>query len=244
MRFCSLVVLASGLLWLSSQPVAAGIAQYNYVGMPFAVTSGSPPPSVTNISGDFQFNQALVPTPTPAPDDITSLITAFSFTDGNQTLTKLNTPPSRFRSRWIAPALWSAPGRSPLATLQMGRVSRHFRFRRANAATTLPERMAIWPRSSALRVSIMLARGPAPYLWWAPRHLCLNRPLLPCLPEASVCSGSAGPARFAGANLEGAVVSMIKRSIPYTGQRLVREHNRPVAPTRAANGSDFAIKVS
>ncbi len=97
MRFCSLVVLASGLLWLSSQPVAAGIVQYNYVGMPFAVTSGSPPSSVTNISGDFQFNQALVPLPTSAPDDITSLITAFSFTDGNQTLTKLNTSSFSFQ---------------------------------------------------------------------------------------------------------------------------------------------------
>ncbi len=97
MRFRSLVVLACGLLWLSSQPVAAGIVQYNYVGMPFAVTSGSPPSSVINISGDFQFNQALVPLPTSAPDDITSLITAFSFTDGNQTLTKLNTSSFSFQ---------------------------------------------------------------------------------------------------------------------------------------------------
>jgi hypothetical protein len=97
MRFCPLYVLASGLLWLSSQPVAAGIVQYNYVGMPFAVTSGSSPSSVTNISGDFQFNQVLVPTPTSALDNITSLITAFSFTDGNQTLTKLNTSSFSFQ---------------------------------------------------------------------------------------------------------------------------------------------------
>ena len=38
--------------------------------------------------------------------------------------------------------------------------------------------------------------GPNPC--WARRRLCLNRPLLPCLPEASACSGSAGFARFAG----------------------------------------------
>jgi hypothetical protein len=97
MRFWSLLVLASGVLWLFSQPATAGIVQYNYVGMPFAVTSGSPPSSVTNISGDFRFNQVLVPTPTAAPDDISSLITAFSFTDGNQTLTKLNTSSFSFQ---------------------------------------------------------------------------------------------------------------------------------------------------
>jgi hypothetical protein len=91
MRFRSLVVLACGLLCLSIRPTNAGIVQYNYVGVPFAVTTGSPPSSVTNISGHFQFNQVLVPTPTPAPDDITSLVTSFSFTDGNQTLTNLNT---------------------------------------------------------------------------------------------------------------------------------------------------------
>lgn len=91
MRSRSLLVLACGLLGLFNLPAAAGIVQYDYVGMPFAVTSGSPPSSVTNISGDFQFNQVLVPTPTPALDDISSLITSFSFTDGFQTLTKLNT---------------------------------------------------------------------------------------------------------------------------------------------------------
>jgi hypothetical protein len=97
MRFCSLHVLACGFLGLFSVPATAGIVQYNYVGMPFVVSTGSPPSSVTNISGDFQFNQVLVPTPTPALDNITSLITAFSFTDGNQTLTKLNTSSFSFQ---------------------------------------------------------------------------------------------------------------------------------------------------
>jgi hypothetical protein len=97
MRFCSLLVLACGFLGLFSVPATAGIVQYNYVGMPFVVSTGTPPSSVTNISGDFQFNQALVPLPTSTPDNITSLITAFSFTDGNQTLTKLNTSSFSFR---------------------------------------------------------------------------------------------------------------------------------------------------
>jgi hypothetical protein len=97
MRFRSPLVLALGSLGLFNLPAAAGIVQYKYVGMPFAVTTGAPPPSVTNITGDFQFNQVLVPTPTPTLDDITSLITSFSFTDGNQTLTKLNTPSFSFQ---------------------------------------------------------------------------------------------------------------------------------------------------
>jgi hypothetical protein len=97
MRFRSLVVLACGLLWLSIRPTNAGIVQYNYVGVPFAVTTGSPPSSVTNISGDFQFNQVLVPTPTTALDDITSFVTSFSFTDGNQTLANLNTSSFSFQ---------------------------------------------------------------------------------------------------------------------------------------------------
>jgi PEP-CTERM motif len=97
MRLRSLLVLACGLLGLFNLPAAAGIVQYNYVGVPFAVTTGSPPSSVTHISGDFQFNQALVPVPTSALDDISSLITSFSFTDGNQTLTKLNTSSFSFQ---------------------------------------------------------------------------------------------------------------------------------------------------
>ena len=157
MRFRSLVVLACGLLWLSSQPVAAGIVQYNYVGMPFAVTSGSPPSSVTNISGDFQFNQALVPLPTSAPDDITSLITAFSFTDGNQTLTKLNTSSFSFQITLDSSGALVGPWEIDIGNLSAGQDSRHFRLRQVNAATTLPERTAIWLQSNAFRVSIMPA---------------------------------------------------------------------------------------
>jgi hypothetical protein len=97
MRFRSLAVLVCGLLGLFNRPAAAGIVQYNYVGVPFAVTTGMPPSSVTNISGDFRFNQVLVPTPTTALDDITSLVTSFSFTDGNQALTNLNTSSFSFQ---------------------------------------------------------------------------------------------------------------------------------------------------
>ena len=201
MRFCSLVVLAFGLLWLSSQPVAAGIVQYNYVGMPFAVTSGSPPSSVTNISGDFQFNQALVPLPTSAPDDITSLITAFWFTDGNQTLTKLNTSSFSFQVTLDSSGALVSPWEINIGDLSSGPGLQTFSLTPSQCGDNTTERMAIWPRSNALRVSIMPARGPVPYPWWAPRRLCLNRPLLPCLPEASVCSGSAGLARFAGGSL-------------------------------------------
>ena len=65
--------------------------------MPFAVQSGAPP-SVTHMSGWFDINSVLVPTPTPsAPYDITSAVTAFSFTDGNQTLTNTNTSSDTFQ---------------------------------------------------------------------------------------------------------------------------------------------------
>ena len=67
--------------------------------MPFAVTSGSPPSSVANISGDFQFNQALVPTPTSALDNITSLIPSLFVYRRKSDLTKLNSPSFSFQVR-------------------------------------------------------------------------------------------------------------------------------------------------
>lgn len=91
MRSLALALFAGGLVASLSQPAHATIVQYNYVGMPFAVQSGAPP-SVTHMSGFFDINSFLVPTPTPFTNyNITSAVTAFSFTDGNQTLTKENT---------------------------------------------------------------------------------------------------------------------------------------------------------
>ncbi|HEU0155981.1 MAG TPA: PEP-CTERM sorting domain-containing protein [Stellaceae bacterium] len=91
MRFGFMVVAAGCLFALFARPAAAVLVEYDYVGMPFAVTTGPVPPSVTNLSGDFQIDAALLPLPTPSLDDITSLVSSFSFTDGNQTLTNLNT---------------------------------------------------------------------------------------------------------------------------------------------------------
>lgn len=91
MRSLALALFAGGLAASLSQPADAGIVQYSYVGMPFAVQSGAPP-SVTHMSGFFDINSVLVPTPTPSTNyNITGAVTAFSFTDGNQTLTKKNT---------------------------------------------------------------------------------------------------------------------------------------------------------
>ena len=97
MRSLALALFAGGLIASVSQPANATIVQYSYVGMPFAVQSGAPP-SVTHMSGWFDINSVLVPTPTPsAPYDITSAVTAFSFTDGNQTLTNTNTSSDTFQ---------------------------------------------------------------------------------------------------------------------------------------------------
>ena len=93
MRALAVVSIAASLVASLCQPARATIVQYSYVGMPFAVQSGAPP-SVTNMSGWFDVNNALVSIPTPpysTPDDITSAVTAFSFTDGNQTLTNTTT---------------------------------------------------------------------------------------------------------------------------------------------------------
>ena len=91
MRFGFVVVAAGCLFALLARPAAAVTVEYDYVGMPFAVPSGPVPPSVTNLSGEFRVNAALIPLPTSSLDDITSLVSSFSFTDGNQTLTNRNT---------------------------------------------------------------------------------------------------------------------------------------------------------
>src|SRR5262245_50274523 len=90
------VGVGCGFLGLLCRPVMAAPVQYNYTGMPFAVQSGAPS-SVTHLSGWFRVDDGLVPRPTPsAPFNITGLVTAFSFTDGNQTLTKVSTPSFSF----------------------------------------------------------------------------------------------------------------------------------------------------
>ncbi|HEY1299075.1 MAG TPA: hypothetical protein VGF07_01170 [Stellaceae bacterium] len=97
MRVLCLVVAACGLVGLLSWPAAASIVEYDYTGQPFAVGSGQPP-SVTHLSGNFRIDFSALFPPTTPDDNITSLVKSFSFTDGNQTLTNLNTPNFTFEA--------------------------------------------------------------------------------------------------------------------------------------------------
>lgn len=89
MRGWCLAILAGCVLACSIHPAGAAIVRYAYSGNPFAVQSGAPP-SVTNLSGNFAVNQFLLPSAPFSNDNITGAVTSFSFTDGNQTLTNLN----------------------------------------------------------------------------------------------------------------------------------------------------------
>lgn len=80
----------AALLALAAPRAEAATVTYSYTGQSFAVTSGPVPPSVTNLSGSFSVVQGSLFPPTTSAD-ITALVTDFSFTDGNQTLTKQNT---------------------------------------------------------------------------------------------------------------------------------------------------------
>ena len=90
MRGRYLAILAGCALAWSVHPASAAIIRYVYSGSPFAVTSGNPPPSVTHISGNFTVNEFLLPSAPFSSENITSAVATFSFTDGNQTLTNLN----------------------------------------------------------------------------------------------------------------------------------------------------------
>jgi hypothetical protein len=97
MRSLAVALFVVGVLASLDQPANAAIVEYSYVGMPFVIKSGTPPTPVTQISGFFLVNKALIPIPTPSQDfDITSAVTAFSFTDGSQTLTNINTSSDTF----------------------------------------------------------------------------------------------------------------------------------------------------
>ena len=89
MRGRCLAILAGCVLAWSVDPAAAALIRYVYSGNPFAVQSGAPP-SVTNLSGNFTVNEFLLPSAPFSGEDITSAVATFSFTDGNQTLTNLN----------------------------------------------------------------------------------------------------------------------------------------------------------
>jgi len=90
MRSRCLAILAVGVLACSMRPAVGAIVRYDYVGNSFAVTSGNPPPSVSHLSGNFTVNQFLLPSAPFSGENITSAVATFSFTDGNQTLTNLN----------------------------------------------------------------------------------------------------------------------------------------------------------
>ena len=90
MRGRFLAIVTGCVLAWSIHPAVAAIVRYNYVGNPFAVTSGNPPPSVTHLSGNFTVNEFLLPSAPFSGENITSAVATFSFTDGNQTLTNLN----------------------------------------------------------------------------------------------------------------------------------------------------------
>jgi hypothetical protein len=90
MRGGCLAILAGCVLAWAIHPAVGAVVRYNYVGTPFAVTSGSPPPSVTHLSGNFTVNQFLLPSAPFSSQNVTSAVPTFSFTDGFQTLTNLN----------------------------------------------------------------------------------------------------------------------------------------------------------
>jgi hypothetical protein len=96
MRVLLPAILVWGVLGFLSRPAAAFIVEYDYVGMPFEESNG--PPSVTNLSGDFLIDSSKLSLPTTLDDDISGLIKSFSFTDGNQTLTKSNAPFFTFKA--------------------------------------------------------------------------------------------------------------------------------------------------
>ena len=93
MRGRGLAIFAVCVLVCSIHPAVGATVQYNYVGNRFDLQSGGPPPpsSVINLSGNFIVNQSLLLSVPFSFDDITSAITAFSFTDGFQTVSNSST---------------------------------------------------------------------------------------------------------------------------------------------------------
>jgi hypothetical protein len=120
MRLLYPAVLVCGLIGLLSRPAAALIVEYDYVGMPFAVPSGPVPPSVTNLSGNFRIDFSALFPPTSPDDDITSLVKSFSFTDGNQTLTNLNTTNFMFEATFNSTGHLVAPWEITIGDIMNG----------------------------------------------------------------------------------------------------------------------------
>ena len=146
-----------------------------YSGNPFAVTSGNSTtlrhPSQRQLHG----KSILLPSAPFSGDNITSAVTTFSFTDGNQTLTNLNSSGFSFTISLDGSGALIGPWEIDIGDLQNGPGTfRHFLFPAANVATIPAVQAATRLRSSALRVSTMRVRGADPLPLWARRRRYRN----------------------------------------------------------------------
>ena len=78
-------ILLAVFLWI---PITASAANYTYTGSSFSNAAGAYTTSM-NLSGSFKVGTPIPPN-TAMPADISALITEYSFNDGVQTLTNLN----------------------------------------------------------------------------------------------------------------------------------------------------------
>jgi hypothetical protein len=90
MKFLGLAMAAAAFIGVAATDACANVI-YNYSGLDFTVFANPPWTTSDNITGTLTLTSAL-PTNLPSDTNETSLVSAFSFSDGVRNFTKSNTP--------------------------------------------------------------------------------------------------------------------------------------------------------